>query len=104
MDQPLKASELKAIGVDTAAAAGELWRPLSDDGSGEDVRPSGNNGEVPRTDEEGGFATFLRDEREARGVSRAEDWRVRRLVGDDMCDGISWLQTAIGEICMCVLV
>lgn len=31
-DKPLKASELKAWGVDAGSLTGELWRPLSEDG------------------------------------------------------------------------
>jgi len=85
---PLKASELNANGVDTGPA-GELWRPLSDDGTGDDVRPSGNRGEVPRTDDcEGGTSGVLAGLflAEARGVDCcAEDWRVvRRFAGEDM--------------------
>jgi hypothetical protein len=54
-NKPLNASELYGSGVE-AGAGGELCRPRSDDGCGDDVRPSGNKGDVPRTDDPAGGA------------------------------------------------
>jgi hypothetical protein len=86
-DKPLKASELKAWGVDPGSLTGELWRPLSEDGCGDEVRPSGKSGEVPRTED---WASGVpdgpvrADARDARGVDCAEERGARRFVGEDM--------------------
>ena len=70
---------------------GELWRPLSDDGTGDEVRPSGNRGDAPPAEDGGARVGLFRPEvREARGVDCCdEDWRAeRRPEGVDMTDAL----------------